>query len=147
MLWRKSYGSYEVALFWGIGGSIPALLTPDLTVGFPHPSFLHFFAGHGLVMLGVLYATFVFGFRPRVRSVFKAISASLLLVVIMAPVNLVLETNYMYLYQKPVQSTLMDYFGPWPWYILSLILIGVMVYIVIYLPFHFLEKRNGKSDV
>jgi hypothetical integral membrane protein (TIGR02206 family) len=135
MLWRRSYRAYEISWFWAMAGSIPALLTPDLAAGFPHPTFLHFFAGHGLIMLGALHATLVDGFRPVLRSMGKAILASLLLMLVITPVNLVLDTNYMYLCSKPGSATLMDYFGPWPWYIASLVLAGSVICFICYLPF------------
>jgi hypothetical integral membrane protein (TIGR02206 family) len=145
MLWQQSYRSYEVAYFWGMGGTIPALITPDITVGFPRPTFIHFFAGHGLIMLGVLYATFVYRFRPEFSSVGKAILAGLILIVLVAAINLLLNANYMYLCAKPGQTTLMDYFGPWPWYILWLILIGTIVFYFCYLPFSFLDRQSNQA--
>ena len=145
MLWRQSYRSYEIVYFWSIGGSIPAILTPDLALGFPHPTFIHFFASHGLIILSTIYATVVLGFRPELRSVCKAILATLLLMGMIAPVDLILDANYMYLCQKPAQNTLMDYFGPWPWYILSLIGIGICIYILCFLPFRFIGNKNNEQ--
>jgi hypothetical integral membrane protein (TIGR02206 family) len=142
MLWRQSYRAFEIAYFWGIGGSIPAIITPDLLLGFPHPTFIHFFASHGLIMFGVIYATTIYGFRPGWWSMAKAVLASLILMLVMAPVNLLLDANYMYLCQKPVQNTLMDYFGPWPWYLVSLVCIGVMVFVLSYLPFTIIGRRT-----
>ena len=43
MLWFRSYRLYEVLYFWGIGGPLVALLTPDVEQAFPHPVFLLFF--------------------------------------------------------------------------------------------------------
>ena len=43
MLWLRSYRLYEVLYYWGTGGAIVALLTPDILQGFPHPVFLLFF--------------------------------------------------------------------------------------------------------
>lgn len=100
MLLSRRYRLYEVVYFWGVGGSIPAMITPDLPVGFPHPIFIVFFAGHGLTLLGVSYATVVYGYRPVRHSIGKTLVATLLLVVIMTPVNLLLDTNYLYLRAK-----------------------------------------------
>ena len=145
MLWTQSYRAYEIAWFWAMGGSIPAMLTPDLAAGYPHPTFIHFFAGHGLIMLGVLHATFVDGYRPELRSVGKAILATLLLMLVIAPINLLLDTNYMYLCAKPAQTTLIDFLGPWPWYVVSLVIIGAAVCLICYLPFALAEKLSPRS--
>jgi hypothetical integral membrane protein (TIGR02206 family) len=64
MLITRAQRVYEVVYFWGLGGTTQALLTPDLVQGFPSAAYLLFFLGHGLVIVGVLYATIVFGLRP-----------------------------------------------------------------------------------
>lgn len=143
MLWRQSYAAYEVAWFWGIGGSLVAILTPDLSVGFPHHVFFHFFIGHGMIMLGVMHATFACGFRPVLRSVGKAILASIMAMLAVGLINHMLGTNYMYLCTKPAQATLMDHMGPWPWYLGSLVVAGSFVYLLCYLPFVFIRKRSS----
>jgi len=117
------------------------MLTPDLSVGFPHPRFFHFFLGHGLIMLGVLYATIVWQFRPVLRSAGKAVFASIVLMASVGLLNYLLGTNYMYLCAKPAQDTLMDAMGAWPWYLLTLILAGSAVYMLCLLPFILLRKR------
>jgi hypothetical integral membrane protein (TIGR02206 family) len=142
MLYQHSYRAYEVAYFWSVGGSIPAIITPDLLVGFPHPSFIHFFAAHGLILLGAIYATMVFEFRPTLGSVAKAVGATLVLMFVIAAINTLLDVNYMYLCEKPLQITAMEFMGPWPWYILSLIVIGILLMLLSYLPFVFLRKKN-----
>ena len=71
MLVMRSYNLYQVAYFWAMAGSVSAMLTPDLQYNFPHPIFAYFFLGHALSVLGVLYATFVFGFQPRLKSKYE----------------------------------------------------------------------------
>ena len=135
MLWRASYPLYEIVYFWGIGGAIAALLTPDLPVGFPHPFFLLFFIGHGLAVTTVLFATIVIGFRPRAASVGIAIAATAGYALLIYPVNLLLGSNYLYLLHKPERPSPLDYLGPWPWYILGLAAITVIACALCYLPF------------
>ena len=146
MLWQRSYAAFEIVYFWGIGGSIAAMLTPDLSVGFPHPRFFHFFLGHGLIMLGVLYASFVWQFRPVLRSAVKAIIASIVLMLVVGLVNYLLDTNYMYLCAKPAQNTLMDAMGEWPWYLAVLVLAGSVVYLVCLWPFLLLRRRQNTDS-
>ena len=141
VLWRRSYGVYEIAWFWGMGGTIPTLLTPDLDVGFPSYFYVRFFGGHALIVLGLVYATVVYGYRPTLRSVGKAIVATLTLAMLLVPVNLLLDTNYMYLSAKPDAATIMDYMGPWPWYIPAMCMVMVGVCFLWYLPFVFLRER------
>ncbi len=141
-LWHRSYRSYEIVYFWGIGGGVPAILTPDLLAGFPHPSFFYFFISHGLILLGVMYAAIVFRFRPVFVSVAKAIVATFVLMAVIYPVNLLLDSNYMYLLAKPQALTLMEFMGQWPWYLLTLTVIGIIVYLLCYLPFLFIGRHE-----
>ena len=142
MLYQHSYRAYEIAYFWAVGGSLPAIITPDLIVGFPTLTFIKFFFAHGLIMMGAIYATIVFEFRPTLVSVVKAVGAAVALMIIIAPINYLLGSNYMYLREKPVQNTLMDFMGPWPWYMLSLVVIGTLIMCLCYLPF--ILFRNSK---
>lgn len=145
MLWLRSFRVYEVVYFWGIGGVLAALLTPDLQDGFPHPLFLLFFAGHGLALAAVMHATFVFGFRPTARSVRIAIGATAVYALVMFPVNLLLGSNYLYLMRKPFQPSPLDYMGPWPWYILGLGAVVIAVCLLCYLPFAAQARFGGSG--
>ena len=135
MLIRRNYPAFEVAYFWALGGTLQAILTPDLREGFPSLAFVTFFIGHGLVIVGVIYAVVVFRFRPTLASIGKTAVATLAYLPIAALINSLLDTNFLYLSHKPGQASLLDYLGPWPWYIGSLVLIGGVICIVLYLPF------------
>jgi hypothetical integral membrane protein (TIGR02206 family) len=141
----RSMRAYEIVYFWAWGGTAQALVTPDLGVGFPDPMYLIFFIAHGMVIVGVLYATLVYRFRPRFISIIRSTLALLMVVVIVAPINLWLETNYLFLSSKPVQASLIDHLGPWPWYILSLAGIAILSSLVYYLPFLIKDWRAGRA--
>ena len=143
MLLVRNYRLFEVAYFWGIGGSIAAMVTPDLDFTFPHPIFVGFFFGHTLVLSSVLFAIGAFEFKPRLRSIgFTAIATALYMGVV-ALVNVVLDTNYLYLCHKPEAITLYQYLGPWPWYIASVWLIGIVASFILYLPFVWLRPSRA----
>jgi hypothetical integral membrane protein (TIGR02206 family) len=127
VLVRRSYQVYEIAYFWGMCGSLVAMLTPDLQSGFPSIFFVTFFLGHGLVVLGIVFATLVFEFRPTVRSMVKAIVVTAAYALAIAPLNIFLGTNYLYLRHKPEQATIIDYLGPWPWYLAALLAIAIVL--------------------
>ena len=38
-------------IFWGIGGGINALVTPNVPLTFPDPQYILFFVGHGLLIV------------------------------------------------------------------------------------------------
>lgn len=82
------------------------------------------------------------GFRLRSGCVARALAATALYASIIMPLNYVLDSSYLYLRHKPEQATLIDLLGPWPWYILGLALVAVLVAVVLYLPFGALVKRR-----
>jgi len=140
MLILRSYGLYQVAYFWAMAGSTAAMLTPDLHYDFPHPVFAFFFLGHALSVFGVLYATFAFGFQPRFRSVWIALLVTGLYGVVVIMINLFLGTNFLYLRAKPTAPSLLDYLGPWPWYVIGLVLLCAVACLIVYAPFPIARK-------
>jgi hypothetical integral membrane protein (TIGR02206 family) len=146
----RSYRTYEVVYFWGLGGTIQALLTPDLTADFPDPTYLLFFAGHGLVIVGVMYLTITFRLRPYAASIPRVAAITAALAGIIFAINLWLDTNFLYLMAKPAQPSLLDWFGPWPWYLIGLVIVGFASLFVWYLPFLVLDlwrrRRRKHAD-
>ena len=135
MLALRSYRIFEVAYFWVMGGSVAALLTPDLPYGFPHLLYFTFFIGHGLAVLSVLFAISAYGFRPRLHSITLTVAVTAVYMLIMIVVNGLLDTNFLYLREKPPGASIYSYLGPWPWYVLSAWLLGLVVCGICYLPF------------
>ena len=146
VLVRRSYAAFEIAYFWGVGGTLQALLTPDLADEFPSVGYWTYFVGHGLALVGVIFAIVVYRFWPTLRSVPKAILVTLAYGAAILPLNFVLGTNYLYLRHKPEQASLMDFMGPWPWYILSLVGVVIVSCFVWYLPFAVLERLSGRAE-
>ena len=142
LIWRH-YRLFEVAYFWGVGGSLAAMLTPDLQAGFPQFQFVGFFAGHTLVMAAVLYAISAFALRPQLSSIAVTAVVTAVYMVLVACINAALDTNYLYLSHKPQISTVYDYLGPWPWYIASVWAIGVAMAFLLYLPFAGFMRRQA----
>lgn len=136
MLVRRSYSLYEIAYFTGLAGAGQALLTPELFYPFPHYRFFHFFIAHMAIILSCLYMTWVEGFRPTLKSVGKTmvfLNASLIIVI---PINALTGGNYMFMARKPENPSLIDFLGPYPWYILSLEFVALFFLLLFYLPFH-----------
>lgn len=147
MLVNRNYLLYELTYFWGMGGAIQAVLTPNTTLGFPHILNLTFFLSHGFIILGVIFATFIFHYRPTVRSIWKTFLFTNGYLLIMIPVNLILDTNYLFICEKPAGDSLMNFMGPWPWYILSLEVVAIISFWIYYAPFVIVDfiNRNRKN--
>lgn len=137
---------YEFIYLLGIPAATQVLVTPALgPYGFPHILFIQIFISHGGVVLSALYLTLGEGMRPRSwRSVGMVAGWTILYALAIFWLNRGLGSNYLFLAHKPPAATLMDYLGPWPWYILSMVAIGLILVVVLYLPFHFRDLRRGR---
>lgn len=145
LIWRQQW-VYEVVYFWGLAGGLQAMLTPELPYGFSHPFTLSFFLSHGLIIFGLFYATLAFRMRPTWISIPRAFALTLFYAfVIVAPLNMLLDTNYMYLRGKPVTGSVLDLFGPWPWYIAGGAAFTLASYVFYYLPFWFRDLYARKQ--
>lgn len=135
MLWRRDYFLFEISYFMVMAGCIQALLTPDLQTTFPdHFNVRYFFVHIGLAQ-SILYAIFVYRFRPTWRSLAKSLLWTNIYFVFVACLNLMLNTNFMYLCRKPTMPTLLDLFGDWPWYILGGEVLALVLFTIVMLPF------------
>ena len=133
---RPSYRLYEILYFWGLGGAVQALLQPTLgEFGFPHFRYFQFFVGHGLIVLVGLYLTWVGEQRPRHRSVWQVWGWTNLYLVIIAFVNWLVDGNYLFICYKPPTGSILDFFGPWPWYVLVLEVVALVSFYIYYSPF------------
>jgi hypothetical integral membrane protein (TIGR02206 family) len=127
--------AYELAYFWGLGGTLQALLTPDIVVDFPTIWFLVFFIGHGAAIVSVIFLTLAVGMRPWPRSLLRAILWSNLYLLCAGVVDYLFDANYGYLREKPQRGSLLDYLGPWPIYIGGLEIVAAVTFFILYLPF------------
>ena len=134
---------FEVAFFWGIGGGINALITPDVTMTFPDPKYVLFFLGHGLLMVNIGYACIALSNRPTFHSVKNGIFFSLAVLPVIYIINLLLgpPANYWYLGAKPTEGqSIMDFFPDPPLHIPLLVIIGAFLFLLIYSPYWVYDK-------
>jgi hypothetical integral membrane protein (TIGR02206 family) len=137
---------YEILLFWVFSGTIQAIFTPDVDSGFPHYTYIKYWLVHAGVIVFMLYATFVYGHKPTLKSVFKSFLALQVYVVFMYFVNNMFDSNYFFINKKPDVATLLDLFGDWPYYVLIGELIAIPFFLTIYLPFHLFKSKRVEVD-
>ena len=135
---------YLCAFFWGLGGASMAILTPDIS---HHDlDYIFFMIGHGMIIVGIMYATVALGNRPYVKDILKvsAITAFILLPIVYI-INILLgePANFWYLVAKPDGASLMDMFPDPPYHLLYTTPIAIAVFYLIYLPY-FIKDRVAK---
>ena len=126
----------EVAYFWGIGGTLQAILTPDLKFAFPHIRFLTFFITHCGIVVAVAYMMIVKRYRPHWFSIVRVFAWSELYFVLTFAVDLLTGENYGYLLHPPTTASLLDLLSTnRVVYLAQMHLLALFFYVVLYLPF------------
>jgi len=143
MLWRRSFFLFEITYYMVMGGCIQSLITPGLEHGFPHYLNFRFFIVHMGLIQSILYAIFVYGFRPTWQSFGRAFLWTNIYFVGVLGINYWLGTNFMYLSKKPPNPSLLDLFGEWPWYIIGGEFLCLMMFTLAMLPFAFNKGEEG----
>ncbi len=144
MLIFKSYTIYEFAYLMGIGGAVQYLATPDLGIyGFPHFRFFQTFLSHGLLVTCAIYMTVVEGFRPTWKSLLRVAVIMNLYMVVIYFVNLALGSDYLFINGKPATASLLDLLPPWPYYIAYMEVLGIVTFLLLYLPFYLHDRKPG----
>jgi hypothetical integral membrane protein (TIGR02206 family) len=143
MLVTKSYRIYEFMYFMGIGGAIQALATPDLGIyGFPHFRFFQTFISHGLIITSAIYVTVVEGYRPTWKSILRVALWMNLYLIPIYFLNNAIGSNYLFVNHKPETASLLDALPEWPIYILYMEGLGVVTFLILYIPFIIKDWRN-----
>jgi len=133
---------WEAAYFWAMGGSLQALLSPDLIETFPSYIFVKFYLTHGLILIGVIFLAAGCGRMIYRASLIRVFWLTNIVCAFVGMFNLVFNTNYSYLCGKPSQPSLLDYLGPWPYYLLSLEGILVVFLLIYFMPYFIFEKMR-----
>jgi len=60
-------------------------------------------------------------------------------------VNSQIGSNYLYTHGKLPTPSLLDLLGPHPWYLLSMEALGIVLCMLLYLPFALKDKRSQKN--
>ena len=107
--------------------------------GFPSAAFFAFFVGHGLLLISALYLPVVLGWRARPWDDVKTLGLCDAYLLLIIPVNVWLGTNYGFTRYAPA-GTVLEYFGPAPWYLLTLQLPALAILRLLYLTVRIREK-------
>jgi hypothetical integral membrane protein (TIGR02206 family) len=125
----------ELTYFWGLAGTLQAIATPDLNVGFPHLVFFQYMAGHLGIVAAALFLVFGVGITPRPKAVPRVFLITAAYTAFVGFVDWVSGANYMFLRSPPSNWTILRLLGPWPWYVLSAAGVALALLTVLDAPF------------
>ena len=146
LIFRPSYAVFEVVYFWAMAGTVQGIITPRLFAGYPHYLFFEYFITH----TGIVLAALIIIFRYNWKVTWMSLWRSLLWLQVIALINLIFDftfdVNYMFMRELPKVSSVMDYFGQWPWYIFACEAFGLASFIFYLLPFLLLKKIGSEAN-
>ena len=142
MVWVSLYGLWTnrpwtrpLMYYLGIAGAIQGVLQPDSPYGLPHVRFVSTMLSHTTLVVAGLWVILVEKYTPDLRSTLRTFALVHVYAAVIFVLNLLVGSNYLYIVEKPESASLMDIFPEWPWYLL--VLEGLLLVIVVgmYLPF------------
>jgi hypothetical integral membrane protein (TIGR02206 family) len=139
---------FEVAYFWGIGGTLQAVLTPNLPYGFPDLRFISFFVSHSGIIIGIIFMMLVHKYRPSPTAILRIFAWTELYFVIVFTIDQITGVNYGFLLHKPEAFSLLSFLSDSrPLYLLQFHLLAWIFFGVLYLPFLMADLVRQKSDL
>ncbi len=138
---------FDLAYYLGAGGAAMAMLTPSLVEPLATYPSIEFLAGHGMMVVAVLYLLWSGQARPSAGSWKFAFIMLNVFAAIVGLINYITQSNYMFLCQKPPTASLFDLLGPWPWYILWTEAVAVVLFAVMQLPYSSEPFRPASIEI
>ncbi|APT93484.1 hypothetical protein CPHO_11950 [Corynebacterium phocae] len=109
----------NITYYWGILLNPQAIITPDVIYYYEPRAvrFATYWFFHITALATPLALTFGLGYRPTWRGYRAAAALSPLWLALAGSVNILTGGNYGFLRYPPKSGSLMDKFGPWPYYV------------------------------
>lgn len=145
-VWRQPL-LVELTYFLGLAGTLQGVLTPDLSVGFPHLVFWQYVIGHLGIVFAAVFLVLGLGIAPRRHAVPRVLAITLAYTAAVGLVDALTGANYMFLRRPPGEWTLLRLLGPWPWYLFSATGVALVLFTLLDLPFWTGRRRETALEV
>lgn len=131
--------------YWGLTLTLQALLQPTLQQPFPEPRFFVFWLKHVSIVWGAVYLTLTLRRGPDWRGYRRTCAWTCGWLCGVLALNAVLGSNYGYVNRKPASGSVLDALGPWPAYLVAEVVIVLVGWALITLPWTGLPRRAVRS--
>jgi len=148
-LWTGSRRWLEIAYFWGIGGTLQAIITPNLQFGFPDLRFISFFVAHCGIIIGIVFLMLIYGFRPRPIGILRTFAWTEVYFVVAFTTDLLTGENYGFLLHKPEAASLLSFLSDSRLlYLIEFHILAFVFFALLYAPFAIVDLvRKGETPV
>jgi hypothetical integral membrane protein (TIGR02206 family) len=133
----------ELAWFWGLAGTLQAVITPDLTVPFPNLQFFEYTVGHVTIVVAAVFLVVGLRIEPRPGAPVRVFLITLAYALVVGFVDAVTDSDYMFLRAPPDSWSLLSLLGPWPWYLLSATGVAIVLLALLNLPFWLARRQRA----
>ncbi len=145
-MWTGRQRWFEVAYFWGIGGTVQAVLTPNLHFGFPDFRFFSFFISHCGIIVGVVFLMLTRHYRPQPMSIVRVFLWSEFYFVVTMIADELTGYNYGFLLHKPEAFSILNFLSDSrPLYLVQMHGLALFFFLVLYAPFAMVDLARGRS--
>lgn len=131
MMIKPDQNGFEFLALIGSPGALHALLTPQLNHGYDIFLVYKYYIGHSAIILIPLFLAIVQGYRIRRSSWLRVLLMCQFLILFIGTANYLLNSNYMYLSERPLVDNPMI-IGEWPWYIIGFEILGLVHILIFY---------------
>jgi hypothetical integral membrane protein (TIGR02206 family) len=147
-MWTGNRRWFEVAYFWGIGGTLQAVLTPNLPYGFPDFRFFSFFISHSGIIVGVVFLMLIHRYRPYATSILRVFAWTEFYFVVTFVADWLTDYNYGFLLHKPEAFSILSFLSDWrPLYLVEFHGLAWLFFAVLYAPFAMVDLvRAARGD-
>src|SRR5438445_3071581 len=147
-MWTGNQRWFEVAYFWGIGGTLQAVLTPNLRYGFPDWRFISFFTSHSGIIIGVVFLMLTRRYRPYPMSIVRVFLWSEFYFVVTLIADELTGFNYGFLLHKPEAFSIVHFLSDSrPLYLLEIHGAALLFFLGLYARFAIVDLlRRGQSS-
>lgn len=149
MIWVytiKSRVIWATIFFWIILGVSQANFTPSVEYSLFHFDAIRYWMVHmGLILLAI-YPAFVWNWELELKDVSRTVIWLNIIALVIYGINLILNSNYLYVMDKPAGTTFFSILPPWPNYILVLEII-IIIWSLMVLGVFKLVKKVGLEQI
>lgn len=145
-MWTGNQRWFEVAYFWGVGGTLQAVITPNLRFGFPDWRFISFFTSHCGIIVGVVFLMLTRRYRPYPMSILRVWLWSEFYFVVTFVADKLTDVNYGFLLHKPEAFSVLSFLSDSrSLYLVQMHGVALLLFLVLYVPFAIYDLGRGKS--
>jgi len=144
LMWNPNQRLFPFLYFYIMAGTTQAVFVPHLFDGFPNFVFIKFWIVHGGLIVYILYLAVVWKFQLTLKDLWNSFLFLQAYVLLAWFTNILIGANYLFLVQKPPSYSILDFFGPWPIYLLVADAIMLFLMFMVYLPYLNVPKEKAQ---